>query len=87
MANNPFQPAVRKRARDKVRQRAKQRLQDVVQERRSDDDAVGVTVRRRSDDLGDAFPNDWLEFGIIAVALVGVIGGVIALVHLMNQVP
>jgi len=37
--------------------------------------------------LGDSFPNDWIEFAIIAVAMVGVIGGVIALVHLMNQVP
>ena len=37
--------------------------------------------------MGDSFPNDWIEFAIIAVAMVGVIGGVIALVHLMNQVP
>ena len=73
MASNPFQPAIRKRARDKVKQKAKQRLQDVVQE-------------RRSDDLGDSFPNDWIEFAIIAVALVGIVGGIIGLVTLSNQV-
>jgi uncharacterized membrane protein len=47
----------------------------------------GPSVQRRSDELGDAFPNDWLEFAIISVALVGVIGGIVALVHLINQVP
>jgi len=44
-------------------------------------------LKPRSDELGDSFPNDWLEFSIIAVAMVGVIGAVIALVHLINQVP
>lgn len=41
---------------------------------------------RRSDDLGDSFPNDWIEFAIIAVALVGIVGGIIGLVTLSNQV-
>ena len=42
---------------------------------------------KRSSGQSDAFPNDWLEFTILAVAMVGVIGGIIALVHLAQQVP
>lgn len=38
----------------------------------------------RSDDIGDAFPNDPLEFAVLCVALVGVMGGIGALVYLMK---
>jgi len=55
--------------------------------RRDEERLAKVALKPRTDDLGDSFPNDWIEFAIIAVAMVGVIGGVIALVHLMNQVP
>lgn len=41
---------------------------------------------RRADELGDAFPNDWLEFVIICIAMVGVIGGGIGLYVLSQQV-
>jgi hypothetical protein len=44
-------------------------------------------LNRRSDHDGYPLINDWLEFAIIAVAMIGVIGGAIALVHLWQQVP
>jgi hypothetical protein len=39
-------------------------------------------VPKRSDELGDAFPNDWLEALIILVAIVGIFGGAVGLYHL-----
>jgi hypothetical protein len=39
-------------------------------------------VPKRQDELGDAFPNDWLEALIILVAIVGISGGGLALYHL-----
>jgi hypothetical protein len=44
-------------------------------------------LKRRSDNDGYPLINDWLEFSIIAVAMLGVIGGAIALAHLWQQVP
>ena len=40
---------------------------------------------RRSDDLGDSFPNDWLEAGIMFVVGVALFGSVFALYHLWSQ--
>ena len=50
--------------------------------------ATGQTWCQSEEVSSDAYPliNDWLEFTIIAVAMVGVIGGAIALVHLGQQV-
>ena len=59
-SKSPLQPALRRG----------QRLQDVVQARRSD----------------DRVPNDWLEGLAILLALVGVTGAGIALYHLSQQV-
>jgi hypothetical protein len=43
-------------------------------------------LKPRSDELGDAFPNDWLEALIIFIAGLGVFGGFFALYHLTQQV-
>ena len=42
---------------------------------------------RKDDELGDAFPNDWLEGLIVFVALIGILGGALALYHLAQSVP
>ena len=48
---------------------------------------AGPTHRVRQDDLGDAFPNDWLEGLIVFVALIGIGGGALTLYHLAQSVP
>jgi len=41
--------------------------------------------RESKDDVGDSFPNDWLEALIIFVAGVGVFGGFVTLYYLGQQ--
>jgi hypothetical protein len=43
---------------------------------------IGPTQPSRHDDLGDTFPNDWLEALIIFLALVGIGGGAVSLYYL-----
>lgn len=43
-------------------------------------------VPKRHDDLGDSFPNDWLESLIIVTALIGMGAGAYALYYLAQQV-
>ena len=45
----------------------------------------GPRLKRRDDDLGDSFPNDWLEAAILFVAGCGVFGGFFALYYLTQQ--
>ena len=45
----------------------------------------GPKQKRRHDDLGDSFPNDWLEAGILFVVGVAMFGSVYALYHLYQQ--
>ena len=47
---------------------------------------VGPTHRVRKDELGDAFPDSWVEGLIIAVALFGILGGAVALYHLSTTI-
>ena len=47
---------------------------------------ANVVLKRRSDSDGYPLINDWLEFAILSVAMLGVIGGAIALAHLWQQV-
>ena len=42
----------------------------------------GPKQRRRHDELGDSFPNDWLEAAILFVVGVAMFGSVVALYHL-----
>ena len=42
----------------------------------------GPRHERRHDDLGDSFPNDWLEAAILFVTGLAMFGSVIALYHL-----
>ena len=42
----------------------------------------GPKQRRRHDELGDSFPNDWLEAVILFVVGVAMFGSVVALYHL-----
>jgi hypothetical protein len=44
-------------------------------------------VPKRHDDLGDSFPNDWLESLIIVTALIAMSGGAYALYYLAQQMP
>lgn len=41
---------------------------------------------KKRDEIGDSFPNDWLEALIIMVAGIGVFGGFVALYYLSQQV-
>ena len=62
-------------------------LQPTLRQRKAlkgEEQLAKVVLQPRSDDLGDSFPNDWLEGIIFAVAMIGVIGGLSALVHLAN---
>ena len=45
-----------------------------------------VVLQPRADDLGDSFPNDWVEALVLFVAGVGVFGGLFALYYLAQQV-
>jgi hypothetical protein len=47
----------------------------------------GPELKLRHDDLGDAFPNDWLEAVIIFTALVFISGGAYFMYHLAQQMP
>jgi hypothetical protein len=47
----------------------------------------GPELELRHDDLGDAFPNDWLEAVIIFTALVFISGGAYFMYHLAQQMP
>ena len=42
---------------------------------------------RKDDELGDAFPNDPIEFVIVLVALIGIGGGALTLYHLAQSMP
>lgn len=42
--------------------------------------------RRRDDELGDSFPNDWVEALIIFVTGVAMFGGICMLYYLSQQV-
>ena len=53
--------------------------------RRDEERLAKVALKARSDDLGDSFPNDWIEFAIICVAAVGVIGGAVAMFMLFGN--
>ena len=43
-----------------------------------------VVLRPRNDELGEAFPNDWFEGLVFALAMIAVIGGLSFIVHLAN---
>lgn len=45
----------------------------------------GPKQKRRHDDLGDSFPNDYLEAAILFVVGLAMFGSVIALYHLWQQ--
>jgi hypothetical protein len=51
------------------------------------DGLANARVQRRNDDLGDSFPNDWLEALIVFITGLGVFGGVLALWYLAEQMP
>ena len=53
--------------------------------RRHDEVSGADSIRRRSDDLGDSFPNDYLEVAILFVVGLALFGSVIALYHLWEQ--
>ena len=42
---------------------------------------------RKDDEVGDSFPNDWLEAVIVLVALIGIGGGALTLYHLSQSMP
>ena len=54
---------------------------------RGEEQLAKVVLKPRTDELGDSFPNDWLEFAIIAVAAIGVIGGAVALITMFGNAP
>ena len=58
-------------------------MKNPSQKRRKDQ---GPVAKRRHDDLGDAFPNDWLEAVIVFTALVAMSGGGYFLYYLSTQV-
>ena len=43
--------------------------------------------RKKKDDIGDSFPNDWVEALILFVCGVGIFGSVIAMYHLAQALP
>ncbi len=62
------------------------RNRKLKQKLQGEEQLAKVVLQPRSDDLGESFPNDWVEALIIFVAGLGVFGGVIALYHLAQQV-
>ena len=46
----------------------------------------GPVAKRRHDELGDSFPNDWIEALIVFVALAAMTSGAYFLHHLSTQV-
>ena len=46
----------------------------------------GPVVKRRHDELGEAFPNDWLEAVIVLAAMTAMGGGAWFLYYLSTQV-
>jgi hypothetical protein len=50
-----------------------------------------TTAKQRAkpskDDIGDAFPNDWIEALILFVAGIGIFGGIVTLFYLADKVP
>jgi len=61
---------------------AKQSKQTARQKRKPN----GPSQPRRLDDLGQAFPNDWLEAVIVLVAAVAILGGAVGLYYLSKGV-
>ena len=47
----------------------------------------GPKHKVRRDDLGDSFPDDWLEAVIVFVALTGIGGGAFTLYYLAQSMP
>ena len=47
----------------------------------------GLKHKVRRDELGDSFPNDWLEAVIVFVALIGIGGGAFTLYYLAQSMP
>ena len=47
----------------------------------------GLKHKIRKDELGDSFPNDWIEAVVVFVALIGIGGGAFALYHLAQSMP
>ena len=47
---------------------------------------IGPTHRVRKDEVGESFPDSWVEAVIIAVALIGILGGAVALYHLSTTI-
>ena len=47
----------------------------------------GPKQKLRHDDLGDSFPNDWLEALIVFTALVFISGGAYFMYYLAQQLP
>lgn len=45
----------------------------------------GPKLKRREDELGDSFPNDWLEALILFVVGIGIFGGLFSLYYLTQQ--
>ena len=41
--------------------------------------------RKKKDEIGDSFPNDYLEVIILFVCGVGIFGGVLSLYYLVQQ--
>ena len=42
---------------------------------------------RKDDEIGDTFPEDWVEGLIVFVALIGIGGGALTLYHLAQSMP
>ena len=47
----------------------------------------GPDHKVRSDELGDSFPDDWIEAVIVFVALIGIGGGAFTLYYLGQSMP
>ena len=59
-------------------------MKNPSQQRRRDQ---GPKLKLRHDELGDAFPNDWLEAVIVFTALVFISGGAYFMYYLAQHMP
>ena len=56
-----------------------------VRPNKGEEQLAKVVLRPRGDEVGDSFPNDWIEATILFVTGVGIFGGIAALAYLMDK--
>ena len=56
-----------------------------VEKQNGEEQLAKVVLRPRDDELGDSFPNDWIEAAILFVIGAGIFGSIVALATIIGH--